>query len=230
MKCCRLFISTLLLILSFSYQTKAQGAAEQRFDAMVNEIMMGFLNRDAWQNTDTLLKVMAIEPMERIAEVGAGEGYLTLKLAREVGPDGKLQALESNSFYINKLKLLKRYDNLEQIEVIKIQPNALKLEAQSLDKVVLMDNYHGFTDYEDLLKQCREALKPGGKIFIIDSCVAKMDNDKAVRKKLFKKQSIRAAMVGADLEANGFSLEQTLDKFTVQEGKINWFMVVGKKN
>ena len=230
MKCCKLFISALLLILSFSFQTKAQGAADQRFDAMVNEIMMGFLNRDSWQKADTLLKVMAIEPMESIAEVGAGEGYLTLKLAREVGPDGKLQALESNSYYINKLKLLKRYDNLEQIEVIKIQPNVLKLEAQSLDKVVLMNNYHGFTDYEGLLKQCREALKPGGKIYIIDSCVAKMDNDKAVRKKLVKKQSIRAAIVNADLEANGFSLEQTLDKFTVQDGKINWFMVVGKKN
>ena len=230
MRCCNRLISALLLILSLSFQTKAQGAADQQFDLMVHEIMMDFLQRDAWQKPDTLLNIMAIEPVESIAEIGAGRGYFTLKLAKQVGPDGKILALDGNSVNLNKLKLLKRYDKIEQMEVGALNLDNLKLEAASFDKIVMLGTYHGIAGYEDLLKQCREALKPGGKIIIIDRCPAKMDNDKADRKKLFKKKGIRLDMVSSDLTAAGFSLEASREKYTVEDKKINWFVVVGAKN
>lgn len=197
---------------------------------MVNEMMISFLQRDAWQKPDTLIKIMAIEPVETVAEIGADRGYFTLKLAEQVGPDGKVLALESDKVNLNKLKLLKRYDKIEQIEIVKLTPNKLDLEAASCDKIVMLGSYHGFVNYEGLLKQCREALKPGGKIYIIDRCPAKMDNDKAVRKKLFKKQAIRLNMVSEDLTTAGFSIAESREKYTVQDNKINWFVVVGAKN
>ena len=103
------------------------------------------------------------------------------------------------------------------------------LEAASLDKVVMVNTYHEIVEYESILKQCLEALKPGGSIWIVDSCDDKLDNDKAARKKLFKKHSIRMSMVSEDLNNAGFKVNLELEKYTQQNRKINWFAVAASK-
>ncbi len=228
MKCSRLYIALLFLVsLLFSFASQAQ---DSLFDAMVNEKMTEFTLRDFWQKPDSLLKVMQIQPAEHIAEIGAGEGYFSVRLAKEVGPDGKLLAIDESERKLNVMKLLKRYSQLDQLEIRKSSISQLKLDPGSLDKIVMLGVYHQLSDYEMLLKRCMAALKPGGTIYIIDRCEAKQDNDKAVRKKLFKKQSIRLSMVEADLKTAGFQTSVTLDKYTQQNGKINWFMIGATKN
>lgn len=196
---------------------------------MISEKMTEFTQRDFWQNPDTLLALMKIEPAEHIAEIGAGEGYFSVKLAEQVGPDGKLIALDIDDNQLNVLRLIKRYSELEQLEIIKNQASQLDLEKASLDKVVMVNSYHELINYESILKQCLNALKPGGNIFIIDKCDGKLDNDKAARKKLFKKKNIRLSMVAEDLKNAGFKVNLELDQYTKQNGKVNWFMVAASK-
>jgi len=227
MTCFRNYIAYFVfLFLLFSTTAKAQSS---RFDNMVMEKTMEFTLRDIWQKPDTLLTLIGIEPAEKVAEIGAGEGYFSVKLAEQVGPDGKLLALDIDPERLNVLRLLKRYGQFEQIEIVENKPKQLDLKAASLDKVVMVNTYHEIEDFEAILKQCFEALKPGGSIYIIDSYDTKLDNDKASRKKLFKKHSIRPVMVASDLEAAGFSVKNQLDKYTKQPEKIEWFYIAASK-
>jgi len=139
MKCCKYYIAFCLL---FSLITSTAQAQNSSFDAMVNEKMTEFTIRDLWQKPDTLMSIMQIEPGEQIAEIGSGEGYFTLKLSHQVGPDGKLLALDINDIRLNVLRLLKRYFKLQQLENMHNRPDVLGLQPASLDTILLGNNYH----------------------------------------------------------------------------------------
>lgn len=228
MRCSKYFIGLLCGFLVLGLQAFGQNADSQ-LDAFATDQLNGFLLRDIWQKPDTLLQIMQIKPAEAIAEIGAGEGYFTLKLAHQVGPDGKVLALDIDQTRLNKLKLVKRYSQQYQIEIIQNQPDKLGLKDNSLDKIVMVNTYHELADYEAILKQCRAALKPKGQLFIIDSCNARLDNEKTSRKKLFNKHSIRLAMVEEDLKTAGFNINLMVDKYTKQPENINWFIITANK-
>lgn len=237
MKCYRF----LILICGFSLLAgnpicKAQNssAPNTRFDALVSEQMNEFMVRDYWQQSGILLELMDIQPMETVADIGCGVGYFALKLAERVGPDGKVIALDIDIAKLNQLRLLKRYGKLEQMEILKNETDDLKLKASSIDKIVILNTYHELSDIETILAQCKIALKPNGKIFIIDKVSDKMDNDKASRKKLVKNHFIRRNMVEAELSSAGFKVNKGIDKYVKNDKvestkKTNWFVVVASK-
>ncbi len=212
----------------------AQNSANTRFDALVSEQMMEFTNRDYWQKPAILLELMDIQPAETVADLGCGTGYFTLKLVEQVGPDGKVIALDNDVAKLNRLRLLKRYGSLEQLEIVQNKPDDLKVKASSLDKIVILNAYHEFSDVETLLAQCKAALKPGGKVYIIDKVSDKMDNDKSSRKKLVKNDFITRNIAEKELKAAGLSIAQSMDKYIENEKveetrKINWFVVIATK-
>lgn len=236
MKCSKYLIIflTASLLLSSHVCTAQSTAGNTRFDALISEQMNEFMARDYWQKPEFLLELMDIQPAESIADLGSGRGYFALKLAERVGPDGKVVALDIDATRINQLRLLKRYGQLEQLDIIRNEVDDLKLKAASLDKIVILNTYHELTDIETILKQCRAALKPQGKIFIIDKVSDKMDNDKASRKKLVKNHFIRRNMVEEELKSAGFNLTRSMDKYTENDQaeatrKTNWFVVVATK-
>lgn len=236
MKCSKYLILflTASLLLSSHVCTAQNAAGNTRFDALVSEQMNKFMARDYWQKPEILLELMDIQPAESIADLGCGKGYFSLKLAERVGPDGKVIALDIDATSINQLRLLKRYGQLEQLDIIRNEVDDLKLKTASLDKIVILNTYHELADIETILKQCRAALKPQGKIFIIDKVSDKMDNDKTSRKKLVKNHFIRRNMVEEELKSAGFSLTKGMDKYTENDQaeatrKTNWFVVVATK-
>lgn len=224
----------MLVVLLAARPGLAQNAANTRFDALVSEQMMEFTNRDYWQKPAILLELMDIQPAETVADLGCGTGYFTLKLVKQVGPDGKVVALDNDVTKLNKLRLLKRYGSLEQLEIVQNKPDDLKVTASSLDKIIILNAYHEFSDVETLLAQCKAALKPGGKVYIIDKVSDKMDNDKSSRKKLVKNGFIRRNIIEKELNSAGFTLSKGIDKYIENDKaeetrKINWFVVVATK-
>ncbi|MCE7991953.1 MAG: methyltransferase domain-containing protein [Roseivirga sp.] len=237
MKCSKyliLFLTASLLLNSHVSTAQSSAAGNTRFDALVSEQMNEFMVRDYWQKPEILLKLMDIQPAESIADLGAGRGYFSLKLAERVGPDGKVIALDIDVTRLNQLRLLKRYGQLEQLEIVRNETDDLQLKAASLDKIVILNSYHELSDIETILKQCRVALKPQGKVFIIDKVSDKMDNDKTSRKKLVKNHFIRRNMVEQELQSAGFSLLKGIDKYIEGDKaeatrKTNWFVVVAAR-
>lgn len=237
MKCSKLLFRLCVIVLLLSpalSRAQSSQAANTRFDALVNEQMSEFMGRDYWQKPALLLELMDIQPAETVADLGCGTGYFSLKLAEEVGPDGKVIALDIDVAKLNRLRLLKRYGDLKQLEIVQNKPNDLKVADSSLDKIVILNAYHEFTDIETILAQCKAALKPEGKIFIIDKVSDKMDNDKASRKKLVKNSFIRRNIVEQELSSAGFSLSSGIDKYIENDKaeetrKTNWFVIVATK-
>ncbi|GAB5528115.1 MAG: hypothetical protein Roseis2KO_59870 [Roseivirga sp.] len=235
MKCYKSLIwLCVLVVLLAARPGLAQNAAHTRFDALVNEQMTEFMGRDYWQKPAILLELMDIQPAETVADLGCGTGYFSLKLIKQVGPDGKVIALDNDATKLNRLRLLKRYGSLEELEIVQNQPDDLKVAASSLDKIIIFNAYHEFSDVETLLAQCRAALKPGGKVYIIDKVSDKMDNDKSSRKKLVKNHFITRKLVEEELKAASFGITQSMDKYTENEKaeetrKTNWFVVVATK-
>lgn len=222
-------MAALLVVPRLSRAQSATGNTS--FDALVMEHLSGFMTRDYWQKPAILLDLMDIQPAEIIADLGCGMGYFTVKLAERVGPDGKVTALDIDNYKLNQLRLIKRYDNLEQIEIVKNNADDIKLAAGSCDKIVLLNTYHELTDFKEVLAQCKKALKPNGKIYIIDKVADKMDTDETKRKKLTKNHFIRRPMVEKELITAGFTLQEGIDKYLKDKKdlsikKTNWFIVV----
>lgn len=229
------FIWSLLFVLTpFLVQAQSSSTGNTQFDAMVNEQMSEFMVRDYWQKPALLLELMDIQPAETVADLGCGTGYFSLKLAEQVGPDGKVIALDIDMAKLNKLKLIKRYAGVGQLEIIQNNPGDLKVADSSLDKIVVLNAYHEIKEIETVLAQCLKALKPGGKVFVIDKVSDKMDNDKVSRKKLVKNEFIRRSFVEEELTSAGFNVTEVKDKYIENEKaeatrKTNWFVVIAAK-
>ncbi|GEM_PF-2387410 len=225
----------LFLLIPLSGQAQGSSTGNTRFDAMVNEQMSEFMVRDYWQKPALLLELMDIQPAETVADLGCGTGYFSLKLAEQVGPDGKVIALDIDAAKLNKLKLIKRYADVGQLEIVQNTPDDLKVAESSLDKIIVLNAYHEIEEIETVLAQCMKALKAGGKIFVIDKVSDKMDSDKVSRKKLVKNEFIRRSFVEDELTSTGFRITEAKDKYIENEKaeatrKTNWFVVIATKN
>jgi ubiquinone/menaquinone biosynthesis C-methylase UbiE len=205
--------------------------AQSGYEEIVTEEMDDFIARDYWQRPDILLNLMDIQPTEIVADLGCGTGYFSIKLADRVGPDGEVIALDIDKRKLQRLKLLKRYGGLDQLKIVHSSAQDAQLTANSYHKIVLLNTYHEIEAFEEILEQCKRALKPEGKIYIIDKVSDKMDNDKTSRKKLVKNHYITRSMVEEELKTSGFIISKGIDKY-LKNGtdrnvkKMNWFIVV----
>src|SRR5262249_19641630 len=109
-----------------------------------------------------ILEALAISVGSQVADVGAGEGFFTARLAKKVGPAGRVFAVDIDVKYaIPRLKELVQKQSLENITVIHSEPADPKLTRGSLDAVLMVNVYHEVEPYREMLAHVFEALKPG---------------------------------------------------------------------
>jgi SAM-dependent methyltransferase len=115
-----------------------------------------------------LMKALPLKPGMVIADVGAGSGYFTFRLAQEVGPTGKVLAVdiqqEMLDFLAKKAKELK-VNNVEPVLGTESDP---KLPANGVDLILLVDVYHEFSYPFEMTENMVKALKPGGKLVFVE--------------------------------------------------------------
>jgi ubiquinone/menaquinone biosynthesis C-methylase UbiE len=107
-----------------------------------------------------VVAALAIGEGSRVADVGAGSGYFTEHLAREVGAGGRVFAVEISERSLSQLRRLAEDENLDNIEVVPGEVDDPKLPERSLDAVLVVDAYHEMTEYEAMLSGMYRALKP----------------------------------------------------------------------
>lgn len=111
---------------------------------------------------------MGIKAGTRVADIGAGGGWLTVRLAMQVGPTGTVYAeeiLPKYTAYIDRRAKLMKLNNVKTILGTTTDP---KLPAGALDAVVILNAYHEFDQPLAMLKAIRAGLKPGGRLGIIE--------------------------------------------------------------
>ena len=160
------------------------------------------IERDEEEAPDVALRVLKIPKGASIADIGAGSGYMTVKLAARVGPTGRVFA---NDVQPQMLELLarrlagKRIANVTMVQGTADDP---RLPPSSVDLELMVDVYHELSQPQAMLRHLREALKPGGRLVLLE--YRKEDPTIPIRPE--HKMSVAEAKL--EVEAEGFTLSK----------------------
>lgn len=158
--------------------------------------------RDAWQRPQALMDSLGINAGTRVADIGAGDGYFTFHLAARVGADGRVFAVDIDEQALRRLRERAERERLAQVTTVPSAPDDPKLEAGSVDVVLVVDAYHEFRDYDAMLRGIVAALRPGGRLGIVDTH-GPLDR---ARSEYHKQHNIPAELVIEDAARHGLRL------------------------
>lgn len=123
-------------------------------------------SRDARQKPKELVAAMAIQPGMTVADVGTGGGYMLKHLSAAVGPGGTVYAQDIFPDLIATAK--KTAADLNNVKYVLGNTKSTELPANSADRILVLDAYHHFDHPDAMLASLRQALKPGGRIVIVE--------------------------------------------------------------
>jgi predicted methyltransferase len=125
-------------------------------------------DRDAEEQPDRVVRELGIAPGSTVADLGAGVGYFTWRLARAVGPEGKVVAVDVQPGMLDRLSLNLEERDIHNVEIVLGTDEDPRLPAGSLDLVLLVDVYHELQKPEETMEHVRQALAPGGRVVVIE--------------------------------------------------------------
>ena len=140
-----------------------------------------------------------------VADIGAGSGYYTVRMARKVGPSGKVFATD---IQVGMLSLIQRRAKQEMLQNIVPVLGAIddpKLPSGSLDLALMVDVYHELSSPQAFVRRLREALKPGGRLVLIE--FRKEDPRVPIR----EEHKMSLAQVRDELSADGYAIDKVID-------------------
>jgi predicted methyltransferase len=159
--------------------------------------------RDLEEDPDRAIDVLRIEKGATVADVGAGSGYMTVKLSKKVGPQGKVYANDIQQGMLdllNKRLVKSRITNVTTVLGTQDDP---RLPSEALDLIIMVDVYHELSQPQTILRKLRSSLKPGGRLVLLE--YRKEDPDVPIRPE--HKMSVADAKL--EVEAEGFKLTKT---------------------
>jgi predicted methyltransferase len=144
-------------------QTKPKGRLFQAVDLGLLEAP----DRDEWQKPEQIMDLLRSAEGSTVADLGAGSGWFTIRLARRVGPNGLVYAEDIQAPMVNYIGLRARRENLPWIRPILGTATDPRL-PNGIDAILIVDTYHEVEDPIPLLRNSAKALKPGGLIGVVD--------------------------------------------------------------
>jgi ubiquinone/menaquinone biosynthesis C-methylase UbiE len=124
--------------------------------------------REREERTDLLLNALALQPGMVVADIGAGTGYLSRRMAPLVIPGGKIIALDLQPEMINLLQTGVKRSGLTQIEVKLSMVDDIKLPKNSIDMAIMVDVYHELAYPYEVMSSIMQSLKPRGRIVFVE--------------------------------------------------------------
>ena len=124
--------------------------------------------REKEERTDLLLKALALKPGMTVADIGAGTGYLSRRMASVVAPDGRVLAVDVQPEMVRMLKRLAQQKGLSNIVPSLGTEADVKLPAASVDLAIMVDVYHELAYPFEVMQSIIRTLKPGGQLVFIE--------------------------------------------------------------
>jgi ubiquinone/menaquinone biosynthesis C-methylase UbiE len=126
------------------------------------------LSRDQWQQRDRVIQSLEIRPGERVADLGSGSGYFVFALAKAVGPDGKVYAVDVDQEMNDLVAERAKTEGAGNIQVILARPEDPLLPGNGVDLIFTSNTYHHIKNRVSYLANLRKYLRRGGRIAIIE--------------------------------------------------------------
>ncbi len=160
---------------------------------------------------DRVMDLLGIKRGSRVADIGAGSGWFTVRSARRVGNEGLVYAVEINPEYVRYIKARAEKEKLPNIRTVLGKPDDPLLGKNSVDAVLLLKTYHEIAQPIALLRHLREAMRPGATLGIIDRNGNGSDH------------GLNAEVVNKEAAQAGFSLRSQYD-FVKADG-LDYFLI-----
>lgn len=162
------------------------------------------------EQPEKALDALAIEPGSVVGDVGAGVGYFTEKLARRVGPNGKVYANDIQPEMLVQLRKNMAKLGIGNVQTVVGAEDDPHLPANTLDLILLVDVYHEFSKPQAMLRHMRESLKPGGRLVLLE--YRKEDPNVPIR----EEHKMTVKQVRSELEPEGFRFDKVIETLPQQ--------------
>ncbi len=204
----RLILAVLLLPLPSMFAQAEHPLTGRHIAPVMGAAGAGWLDRserEREEQPEKALDLIGIQPGMTVADVGAGTGYMTLRIAKRVGPDGKVYANEIQPEMLERLSENAQRAGLNNIETVLGSEGDAKLPAGKMDLIVLIDVYHEFSRPQEMLQSLRRSLKPDGRLVLLE--YKKEDPAIPIR----PDHKMTTADVKIEVEAEGYKLDKVID-------------------
>lgn len=125
-------------------------------------------SREVYTQRDKIVAACKLKPGMVIADIGAGTGLFTRLFAKEVGQDGQVYAVDIAPKFLEHIQKTSREQKLRNVTPVLCNQDSVDLPPNSIDLAFVCDTYHHFEFPERSLTSLRRALKPGGRLVVID--------------------------------------------------------------
>jgi ubiquinone/menaquinone biosynthesis C-methylase UbiE len=125
-------------------------------------------SREVYAKRDKIVGACKLKPGMVVADVGAGTGLFTRLLAKEVGPTGQVYAVDIAPRFLEHVQKTSRAAGLRNVTPVLCNPDSVDLPPGSVDLAFVCDTYHHFEFPQRTLESLRRALRPGGRLVVVD--------------------------------------------------------------
>jgi SAM-dependent methyltransferase len=161
--------------------------------------------REAEEAPSKAIAALALRPGDVVADVGAGSGYYTVRLAQAVGPKGKVVATDLQAGMIELLKARVAREKIANVAVLQGGPDDPRLPARTFDLILMVDVYHELSAPQLFVRRLKDALKPTGRLVLIE--FRREDPRVPIR----EEHKMSVEQVRQELGADGFVIERVMD-------------------
>jgi len=166
-------------------------------------------DRDKDENSGLLVKNLEIKPGMTIADIGAGSGYYTVRMSK-ILTEGKIYAVDVQPEMIEYLDKRIKKENITNVVTVLGGEKKIPLPPASIDLMLLVDVYHEFSFPYEMGQEMLQALKPDGKLFIIEFRAEDKELSIKGLHKMTEQQVIK------ELSAAGFKFEKNITNLPIQ--------------
>ena len=193
---------------------------EERYRSLARGIWarsyLGMLERPEraeFQKPDQVMRTLEIRPGERVADVGAGSGYFTIPVAKAVGPEGVVWAIDIAQEMLDHIAKRLEKEGLTNVRLVKVAKDDPELPPRGVDTILMVDTIHYVKDRAEYAKKLREGLAPGGRLVVIDY-VPKPFEERPWGP--LPEQQVSRETLDAEMAAAGFAVLRSHDFLTEQ--------------
>jgi predicted methyltransferase len=162
----------LLTVLAPRLEARPQARPEQqRTGQLFPPQNLGLLespDRDAWQKPEQIMDALGIADGSKVADIGIGSGWFTIRLARRVGPNGLVYAEDVQRQMLEATRRRVSREGLKNVETILGTETNPNLPPRTLDAILIVDTYPEVDDRVTFLRNLAAALKPNGRIGVVN--------------------------------------------------------------
>src|SRR5512137_2543930 len=161
--------------------------------------------RESEEQPSKAIAALDIKPGQVVADVGAGSGYYTVRLAERVGPTGRVFAADIQPEMLDLLRARVTRARLDQVELVRSTETDPGLPEGVCDLVLMVDVYHELARPQEVLRKLRASLKPDGRLVLVE--FRKESAWVPIREE--HKMSVKEARM--ELEAEGYRFDRVID-------------------